>query len=172
MENDAEAGIILLVNGTNVALGPDGVRRALSEPVTYKLARPVNIGTVGAIGDLLINTFDFSASDANVDTAITALPAPLKDIAAKLRNLDLTIEKFELTIDSDVPPPPPAGSTPPATPVAVLSPAQRTTFVMGVSAVWTEDPIMLIPEKLGIRGAYFEITRRKTTTATGTGTGG
>ncbi len=148
MTTTATAGLVLSIDGKEVLLAPQDVSDALKKGARFTLAEPVSLGTPGELADFLDRNFDASGF------SMPSLPYPLDKIADKLGTLNVSIEKFDLTI------PPTQNSKGEALPPG----EQKTTsFTLGMAAVWSDDEVVnLINGKLAVKGVYLQVVKDDT----------
>jgi len=142
-------GIILSINGTDVALGPKDVSDALKKGASYELSAPIAVGSAQDLSTFLTDQFGAPALPP-----ASSFPAPLDSVYNKVTNLVLTVDKFKVV----VPPSQNADGTP-------IPPANQkaTSFSIGISAVWPPgQEVSLIPGKLAIKGLFLQVDKDDT----------
>ncbi|MEU3454686.1 hypothetical protein ABZ671_13930 [Micromonospora sp. NPDC006766] len=145
MTTTATAGLVLNIDGKEVLLAPRDVSDALKKGARYTLAERVSLGTPGELVHFLEGNFGASGF------SVPSLPAPLDSIAGKLANLNVSIEKFDLTI------PPSKDDKGVDLPEGTR---KETSFTIGMAAVWSDDEMVnLIPGKLAVKGVYLQVVK-------------
>ncbi|MEU8261574.1 hypothetical protein AB0C02_13255 [Micromonospora sp. NPDC048999] len=136
---------MLSIDGKEVLLAPQDVSDALKKGARYTLAEPVSLGTPGELVGFLDRNFGASGF------SMPSLPDPLDSIADKLGTLNVSIEKFNLTI-------PPTKDD-----KGVDLPQDKrkaTSFTLGMAAVWSDDEVInLIDDKLAVKGVYLQVVK-------------
>ena len=143
MATTVEPGVVLTVNGKQVTLEPSDA--ALAGGKHYELLEPVDLGTPASITNMLA---DVGAPNFDLNAEIAQLPPPLDTIAGKLANVDIIVQKFELTI-------------PPADNQGNRGP---TTFTLGLAGMWPEADGLITVGPLSIRGVYLLVKEDGITT--------
>ncbi len=136
-------GIILLVNGKDVPLTPQAVAGAAQDlkanGMQLELSERLELGSLEGGIDSLVQIFDNSFY---LDKLQDKLPEPVDGVVAKLTDLELTIEEFKLVI-----------------PGTAITPKPPVSYTIGMSFMWgAGEEVMLIQEKIGIKGLFLRIT--------------
>lgn len=123
-------GITLLVNGQDVPLKLESQIGGAE----FDLVRPVALGTPDELAVFIAETFGVTDADDKINGAIGSLPEPLKGMADRLMNLEITVEEFHVKV------PEAEGST---------------SYKVGLSGTWPGNPIELIADVLEVKGVYL-----------------
>jgi hypothetical protein len=145
----ANPGVLLVINGTDVALTPSSVGDYKKDGMHFELPEKVELGTLKNLNDLLTGTFDAPALPS-----ADSFPGPLDKVYGTLTDLVLAIDTFTL----DVPASLKADGT------AIPDADRVTTFSLGISAALPGAGADIIPGKLAIKGIYLQIVKEKPTT--------
>ncbi|HZF96039.1 MAG TPA: hypothetical protein VEZ20_14350 [Allosphingosinicella sp.] len=124
MTVSALPGITFTLNGKEVSL--EQMSASVAAGADFKLSDPVDLGTVTDLVTMITSQFGLNAGD--ITGAIDALPDPLKGMASRLMNIDVTVDLFEVHV-------PPSGSTAPSG-----SQVKGTTFKIGLTGTWRSNP--------------------------------
>ena len=145
MTTNLNAGVILEINGQDVAIEPaKAITDAKKKGVEYSLPRPVTLGTADDLNDFLKTLADDVPALPTGDN----FPSPLDKVYKKLTSLNLTVEELKLK----VPPSLNEDGTPIASP-------KSTAFTIGLSATWTDNEKVNITDKLAIKGIYVKVEK-------------
>lgn len=144
-------GITVSLNGEDIQLE----KNTKIAGTAFKLSNPVDIGTPADMATFVADQFGSDATTINA--SITALPYPLNQMAARLANIHVTVEDFEVTVPQRA---------------DANAPAGTTTFKVGLSGTWPYDatapgttgPIELIgpsaagkPPVLAVKAIYLVV---------------
>ena len=101
--SNVDYGLLLLVKGKPVALGPKEVKAGINNlkawsllnPKSYKLSSPIEIGSINDLEQFIAKQFGIE----NIEQKIKdALPSELASLVKALSELVLTVESFEVNI--------------------------------------------------------------------------
>jgi hypothetical protein len=146
----ASPGITLLVSGKDVPLKLD----SQVDGAEFDLVHPVELGTPAKLAVFVTETFGVDDAEKDIDDAIRTLPDVLQGMVDRLMNLEVTVEEFHVKV-------PATGSL------------DSTSYTVGLSGTWPDDPITLIPKVLEVKGIYLLIEndgKETNISASGTGT--
>lgn len=148
MSVNTNYGVILGINGRDVPLAPKDIKNGGTNGYSYELAEPIRVGSIQSLSGFLTTQFDGAVTLPSTDL----LPDKLKNAFDKVFNkflaLEMTVNRFKLT----VPPKQPDGTAAKDLKTASLS--------AGISATWPAgQDVELIPGKLGIRGLFLQVDK-------------
>ena len=130
---NADAGVILEINGEDVAIYPtQAITDAKKNGVKYELPRPVPIGTAEDLNAFLKTLSDDVPPLPKGDT----FPSPLDTVYNKLISLNLAVEELTLKVPASLQ----------ADGKTAIDPPPATTFTLGLSATWKDNEKVVITD--------------------------
>jgi hypothetical protein len=139
-----QVGIVLEVNNKEVPLIPKKAMQDIKKHgMELELNERLNLGPISGDIDYIVKKFD---NDFSITKVTDNLPDVLDKVVDKLLGLELIIEEFKLVIPGT------------ATPIPQGAPKAPTLYTLGMSFMWSTDPLELVTDTLAVKGLYLKVS--------------